>query len=237
MNDRGAKVLRDEGSAVIHEQAVHIPIDGVALEGDLVVPAHATGVVVFAHGSGSSRHSSRNRYVARVLQATGLATLLLDLLTSSEEREDAVTRLLRFNIELLAVRLEVATLWVGRQDDIAHLPVAYFGASTGAAAALKAAAAQARIVRAVVSRGGRPDLAGESLARVQAPTLLIVGGADQPVIELNRWALRQLKAAKQLTIVPHATHLFEEPGTLEAVASLANDWFAHHLIASDRPAL
>jgi len=220
-----------EPSAVSREQSVPIPIDGATLSGDLAVPSRPTGIVVFAHGSGSSRLSPRNRYVARVLHETGLATLLLDLLTPIEEQEDAASRLLRFNIALLAERLDDATDWVLQQRPVATLPLGYFGASTGAAAALKAAAARPGIVRAVVSRGGRPDLAAEALPRVQAPTMLIVGGADEGVIELNQRALRQLQAPRQLAIVPDATHLFEEPGALEAVARLASDWFARHLVA------
>ncbi len=226
-------MLHHESSVVIHEQPVQIPIDGITLHGDLAVPRPVSGTVVFAHGSGSSRHSPRNQYVARVLQESGFATLLLDLLTPLEEREDVVTRLLRFNIELLAVRLEAATDWVRRQRAVANLPVGYFGASTGAAAALQAAAALPGTVRAVVSRGGRPDLAAKALSRVHAPTLLIVGGADEGVIELNQRALRQLQAPKELTIVPNATHLFEEPGALEAVARLASDWFTRYLSAPE----
>jgi putative phosphoribosyl transferase len=170
--------------------------------------------------------------VASVLQERGFATLLLDLLTAVEEREDAVTHLLRFNIDLLAVRLEATTDWVRQRQAVAHLPVGYFGASTGAAAALVAAAALPGVVRAVVSRGGRPDLAAEALPLVQAPTLLIVGGADDGVLDLNQRALQRLQAPRQLTIVANATHLFEEPGALEAVASLAGDWFGLHLSAT-----
>jgi pimeloyl-ACP methyl ester carboxylesterase len=197
----------------------------VTLEGDLVIPGDATRVVLFAHGSGSSRHSSRNRYVARVLQEAGLATLLLDLLTADEEQIDMRTAHLRFDIGLLADRLVHATEWLNSHDASAQLAVSYFGASTGGGAALVAAAECPETVHAVVSRGGRPDLAGDSLPLVKAPTLLIVGGNDTPVIELNRRAMSQMKADTQLVIVPGATHLFEEPGALEEVARLARDWF------------
>jgi pimeloyl-ACP methyl ester carboxylesterase len=194
------------------------------------VPAEARGAVLFAHGSGSSRHSSRNRYVAGVLQRAGLATLLLDLLTVEEEEEDRYTGHLRFDIGLLAGRLVGATEWLRGRPEAAGLAVGYFGASTGAAAALCAAARLPDEVAAVVSRGGRPDLAGDNLGRVRAPTLLIVGGDDVPVIGLNRQALARLSAPeKDLVIVPGATHLFEEPGTLEEVARLAADWFGRHL--------
>lgn len=200
------------------------------LEGDLVAPAGARGVVLFAHGSGSSRHSPRNRYVAGVLQQSGLATLLIDLLTPEEEAIDARTAHLRFDIGLLAERLVGAINWLTLEPGTAALPIGCFGASTGAGAALVAAAVRPDDVAAVVSRGGRPDLAGEALGRVHAPTLLIVGGADVPVIRLNRQALEQLTAPeKELVIVPGATHLFEEPGTLEEVARLAADWFTRHL--------
>jgi dienelactone hydrolase len=186
--------------------------------------------VLFAHGSGSSRHSPRNRYVAGVLRAAGLATLLMDLLTPEEEAEDRYTGHLRFDIDLLAERLVAATDWLAQQPQTAGWPVGYFGASTGAGAALVAAARRPDAVGAVVSRGGRPDLAGAALARVKAPTLLIVGGRDEPVIALNQQALGRLGAAvKKLVIVPGATHLFEEPGALEEVARLASGWFTRHL--------
>jgi dienelactone hydrolase len=184
---------------------------------------------LFAHGSGSSRHSPRNRYVARVLNEAGLATLLLDLLTPDEEAVDLRTGHLRFNIELLAKRLLGAAEWLKRQPQTRQLAVGYFGASTGAAAALVAAAERPELTGAVVSRGGRPDMAGQALQRVQAPTLLIVGGNDFPVIELNRAAFAQLRCEKQLVIVPGATHLFEEPNALEKVARLARVWFETHL--------
>jgi putative phosphoribosyl transferase len=207
-------------------RAVRISADGVTLDGDLLVPAGATGIVVFAHGSGSSRFSTRNRMVAQTLNDAGMATLLLDLLTPEEELVDDRTRQLRFDIPLLAERLAAVTDWVGSHRGTADLAIALFGASTGAAAALIAAAMRPKGVAAVVSRGGRPDLAGDLLARVQSPTLLIVGGLDEQVIELNRAALARLRCEKQLVIVPGATHLFEEPGTLEQVAMLARDWFA-----------
>lgn len=199
------------------------------LEGTLDIPEHARGLVLFAHGSGSSRHSPRNRRVAETLIRASLATLLFDLLTKEEEREDARTGHLRFDIELLAARLRVATEWAAGHEHTGGLRVGYFGSSTGAAAALVAAAADDHDVGAVVSRGGRPDLAGEALPRVRAPTLLIVGGDDLGVIPLNEAALAQLRCEKQLAIVPGATHLFEEPGTLDHVAQLAASWFAGHL--------
>ncbi|MDE3112291.1 MAG: dienelactone hydrolase family protein [Chloroflexota bacterium] len=199
--------------------------------GDLVVPAGATGIVVFAHGSGSSRHSSRNRAVAATLRDTGLATLLFDLLTPSEERRDEVTAELRFDIPFLAARCRAVLAWAREQNDLAALRVGLFGASTGAAAAL-VAAAEERGVRAVVSRGGRPDLAGNALARVSAPTLLLVGGHDGTVLELNRAAFDRLAAAdKELIVVPGAGHLFEEPGALDAVAHHAATWFERWLAA------
>lgn len=204
--------------------------DGVALEADLRLPTTPpVGIVVFAHGSGSSRHSPRNRHVAAVLRHAGLATLLLDLLTADEERIDVRTRRYRFDIELLADRV-VATLdRVAGRPETASLPIGCFGASTGAAAALIAAAERPDTVRAVVSRGGRPDLAGDALARVRAPTLLVVGGADPVVIDLNRDAADRMGVTPRLEIVPGATHLFEEPGTLDRVAELASAWFVRHL--------
>jgi pimeloyl-ACP methyl ester carboxylesterase len=200
------------------------------LEGDLAVPANAPGIVVFAHGSGSSRRSSRNRFVAGELRQAGLGTLLFDLLTSREEAEERDTGHLRFDIGLLADRLIGVTGWLERQPGTEATPIAYFGASTGASAALVAAAHLPERIAAVVSRGGRPDLAGFALTRVQAPTLLIVGGQDVPVIELNQRALQSLAARdKHLVIVPCATHLFEEAGALEKVARLATEWFTRHL--------
>jgi dienelactone hydrolase len=213
------------------EHPVRVEAGSVALDGDLRVPAGATAVVLFAHGSGSSRYSPRNRYVASQLNEAGLATLLIDLLTPSEEALDTRTGRLRFDIRLLAERLIAATDWLARQPRTRDLRLGYFGASTGAAAALVAAAVRPRVVGAVVSRGGRPDLAGPALPRVQAPTLLIVGGADVPVIGLNHQAREQLRAETHLAVVPGATHLFEEPGALEEVARLAREWFAGRLAA------
>jgi putative phosphoribosyl transferase len=209
---------------------VHIPADHVKLEGNLVVPEAATGVILFAHGSGSSRHSPRNRYVAEVLQDAGFATLLMDLLTLDEEAVDARTAHLRFDIDLLARRLIAATDWLMQEASTRSLPIGYFGASTGAAAALVAAAERPEPVKAIVSRGGRPDLAGDALRRVKAPVLLIVGGDDVPVIALNQRALELLNVEKKLEIIPHAGHLFEEPGALAAVARLARQWFLDHLV-------
>ena len=215
------------------EAHVSVEAGGVTLEGDLVVPEEAGGVILFAHGSGSSRHSSRNHRVARTLQEAGLATLLVDLLTSEEEEVDRVTAHLRFDIPMLAGRLGGAIGWLQRHPATEALPIGLFGASTGAGAALIAAAERPEAIGAVVSRGGRPDLAGEALPRVQAPTLLIVGGRDYAVIEMNEEALAQLRTEteKRLEIVPGATHLFEEPGTLDEVARLAGDWFVRHLEA------
>ena len=207
------------------EQLVQIPIDSIKLEGSLALPKQAQGLVVFAHGSGSSRFSPRNNFVARVLREAGIGTLLMDLLT---EEEDAVYRT-RFNIDLLTERLLLATKWLQEQQRTKDLVYGYFGASTGAAAALKAAAAEGSKIGAVVSRGGRPDMAEEALAHVQSPTLFIVGGNDDVVIELNREAYVRLKGKKQLVIIPGATHLFEEPGTLEEVARLATEWFKQYL--------
>jgi dienelactone hydrolase len=215
-------------------RAVRIASGPASLDGDLTLPRDARAVVLFAHGSGSSRHSSRNRYVARELQRMGLGTLLMDLLTSEEEEVDARTAHLRFDIGLLARRLVDATAWLGADAETRGLSVGYFGASTGGGAALVAAANRPADVGAVVSRGGRPDLAGAALPRVQAPTLLIVGGRDEPVIGMNREALAQLRCEKRLEIVPGATHLFEEPGALEEVARLAAGWFARHLAGTAR---
>lgn len=212
---------------------VRVAAGPVTLEGNLAIPDGARGIVLFAHGSGSSRFSPRNRYVAGVIRQGGLATLLIDLLTEAEEAVDIRTRHLRFDIGLLAQRLIGATDWLRQQPDTRHLRIGYFGSSTGAGAALVAAAERPDAVGAVVSRGGRPDLAGAALGRVQAPTLLIVGGNDVPVIGMNRDALAQMRVAeKELTIVPGATHLFEEPGALEEVARLARRWFQRHLAPS-----
>ena len=210
---------------------VQIASGAATLAGELNVPASAQGVVLFAHGSGSSRHSQRNQFVARVIRAAGVGTLLFDLLTREEEAVDIYTRHLRFDIQLLAGRLVDATNWLKQSDELGRLRVGYFGASTGGGAALVAAAELGDEVGAVVSRGGRPDLAGEALPRVKAPTLLVVGGYDEPVIELNEEAYAQLRCEKELQIVPGATHLFEEPGTLEAVARRAAEWFQKHLQA------
>ncbi|MFP4148150.1 MAG: dienelactone hydrolase family protein [Nitriliruptoraceae bacterium] len=202
---------------------IRIPVDGEAIVGDLTVPGAPRGVVVFAHGSGSSRHSTRNQQVAQALVAGGFATVLLDLLTAREEEVDLRTRALRFDIGLLASRVVDAIDWVRGDEQLADLPIGLFGASTGAAAALVAATHRPEEVASVVSRGGRPDLAGEALGSVQAPTLLIVGGADLPVIGMNQEAMARMPGRVQLEIVPDATHLFEEPGALEQVASLAAD--------------
>jgi dienelactone hydrolase len=213
------------------EQLVRVPAGSVTLEGNLTLPEGSRAVVLFALGSGSSRHSPRNRYVARLLNEAKLSTLLIDLLTLDEEVIDARTAQLRFDIGLLAERLVAATNWLTQFPDTKHLRIGYFGASTGAAAALAAAALRKDVVGAVVSRGGRPDLAGAALMLVQAPTLLIVGENDGQVIRLNREALAQLRCEKQLMIVPGATHLFEEPGALDVVARLACDWFERHLVS------
>lgn len=211
------------------DEVVAVAAAGVALEGNLTVPAGSRGVVLFAHGSGSGRHSPRNRAVARALNRAGLATLLIDLLTPDEEAVDLETRHLRFDIGLLAARLVGTIDWLGRQAATRELPIGLFGASTGAGAALVAAAERPEAVAAVVSRGGRPDLAGPALAAVQAPTLLIVGGRDEPVIGLNETARARLHAPTELAIVPGATHLFEEPGALERVSDLAAAWFLRYL--------
>jgi dienelactone hydrolase len=201
----------------------------VELDGDLALPAEAAGVVLFAHGSGSSRHSPRNRQVAAALRQAGLATLLLDLLTTAEEELDRVTAELRFDVAMLAERLVAAVDWLLADAATAGLPVGAFGASTGAGAALVAAVERPGAVAAVVSRGGRPDLAGAALAQVRAPTLLVVGGNDPQVLDLNRAALARLPTSSRLEVVPGATHLFEEPGTLDQVARLAAAWFTRHL--------
>lgn len=216
------------------EQLVSVAADSVDLEGNLNVPPGATGLVLFAHGSGSSRHSPRNQYVAKALRQSGLGTLLIDLLTLREEREDSVTGRLRFDIELLARRVVGASDWLAQDPFTANLRIGYFGASTGAAAALAAAAERPEAVGAVVSRGGRPDLAIPVLPRVKAPTLLIVGGRDYEVIEMNREALGHLHTAKKMEIVPRATHLFEEEGALEEVARLAGEWFTRYLIPREQ---
>jgi pimeloyl-ACP methyl ester carboxylesterase len=213
------------------ERSVSVRAANVQVQGDLRIPSAAEGVVVFAHGSGSGRHSPRNQFVADALVSTGLATLLIDLLTEEEEIIDRRTAELRFDIPLLAERLGGVTDWLAGDPSTAGLPIGYFGASTGAAAALIAAAERPQLVRAIVSRGGRPDLAGPVLRRVGQPTLLIVGGEDDVVIHLNRQALQELGGIKQLVIIPGATHLFEESGALEHVAALASEWFRRYLKA------
>jgi putative phosphoribosyl transferase len=208
---------------------VQIPAGRAVLSGNLTIPENAMSLVLFAHGSGSSRHSPRNQFVARTLNRSGLGTLLLDLLTPEEEALDVYTREHRFNIGLLAERLVHATKWAREETQTRDLRIGYFGSSTGGAAALVAAAELPQDVSAVVSRGGRPDLAGDGLPKVQAPTLLIVGGNDDIVIELNEMARDQMRCEVRLEIIPGATHLFEEPGALEHVAKLASDWFSLHL--------
>ena len=210
-------------------RAVRIPIGETHLEGDLNIPPGAQGIVLFAHGSGSSRQSPRNQFVARIIRGFGNATLLFDLLTPAEEMEDRVTAEFRFDIHLLAQRLLAATFWVKNQFETRHLGAGYFGASTGGAAALVAAAELDSHIEAVVSRGGRPDLAGSALARVETPTLLIVGEKDEEVLHLNEGALEKLHCVRELKIIPGATHLFEEEGALEEVANLASEWFNCHL--------
>lgn len=219
-----------ERSADPSERAVQVPVDGVPLDGDLYVPDDARAVVAFAHGSGSSRHSPRNRQVAAGLQRAGFATLLMDLLTTEEEQIDRQAAELRFDIALLATRLTGAVDWLGEQPDTARLPIVTFGASTGAAAALITAAERTDRVGGVISRGGRPDLAGDALGRVRAPTLLIVGGEDRTVLELNEQAAGRMSAPVDVAVVPGAGHLFEEPGALHAVTDLANDALRRWLV-------
>ncbi len=214
---------------MIHLNEVRIPAGRATLDGNLTIVDEATALVLFVHGSGSSRHSPRNQFVARVLNNAGLATLLFDLLTPEEELSDSRTAELRFDIPLLAGRLLHATTWTREQEQIRTLPIGYFGSSTGGAAALVAAAESTQEVGAVVSRGGRPDLAGAALPKVQAPTLLVVGGEDDIVIELNEQARDHMRCKVKLEIIPGATHLFEEPGALEQVAKLASNWFVDHL--------
>jgi len=208
---------------------VHIPAGRAILAGNLSIPVNAAALALFAHGSGSSRHSPRNQFVARTLNDAGLATLLFDLLTPEEELVDMRTAELRFDIDLLADRLVHATIWATQQEQTRALRIGYFGSSTGGAAALVAAAGSPQEVGAVVSRGGRPDLASAALPKVQAPTLLIVGGRDDIVIELNEQARNQMRCEVKLEIIPGATHLFEEPGALEHVAKLASDWLIDHI--------
>jgi len=218
----GLPLMADEG-------LVHVAIGSVALDGNLLVPSGATGIVLFAHGSGSSRFSSRNRHVASTLREGHLGTLLIDLLTPREEARDDATAELRFDIGMLADRLVGTAEWIRAQPELRDMKLGLFGASTGGGAALVAAANRPRMIQAVVSRGGRPDLAGSALARVEAPTLLIVGGNDVPVIALNREAYDQMHCERRLEIVPGATHLFEEPGALDEVSRLAAEWCQRHL--------
>ena len=227
--EQGANFGRDTTRPKSAEEAVRLPAGKVSLEGDLSVPATAAGLVVFAHGSGSNRHSSRNRAVAAAFRQAGLGTLLFDLLSAEEEAVDARTLHLRFDITRLAERLACALDWIGHHPECRSLPLGLFGASTGAAAALVAAAQRPAVVGAVVSRGGRPDLAEDALPNVQAPTLLIVGGNDLEVLALNRRAKSELRCKTELAIVPGASHLFEEPGALDQVARLAGDWFLQEL--------
>jgi putative phosphoribosyl transferase len=218
-------MTKDRMGVAIQHVAVTIPVDSILLEGDLSIPTSASGAVLFAHGSGSSRHSPRNRCVADLLNENGLATLLMDLLTEHE-------RHLRFDIALLAKRLVAITQWLSEHPEMGGLKIGYFGASTGASAALVAGAQLPDAVQAVVSRGGRPDLASQALGHVKAPTLLIVGGADPVVLDLNQQALGLMHCEKLLKLVPSATHLFEEPGAIEKVAELARDWFVEKLRSS-----
>ena len=214
----------------VEEGLVYVNTGKLTLEGNLLLPDRATGVVMFAHGSGSSRFSSRNRYVADVLRQSGVGTLLIDLLTREEEAVDMRTAHLRFDIGLLADRLAGASAWLAKQSETSWMKLGLFGASTGGAAALVAAAREPERIHAVVSRGGRPDLAGPALPAVQAPTLLLVGGNDGPVIEMNRDAYDQMTCERRMIIIPGASHLFEEPGTLEEVARLAAEWFTRYLV-------
>jgi putative phosphoribosyl transferase len=219
-------------SIVLKERPVQITAGHTTIDGDLGRPDNATGLVVFAHGSGSSRFSQRNRAVAQALQARGFATLLVDLLTRDEEKVDNETREYRFDIERLGERVTAAVDWSAHDDAVRGLPIACYGASTGAAAALIAAAERPAVVRTVISRGGRPDLADEALPKVKAPTLMIVGELDEPVIDLNRQAMAAMTAPVQLLIIPGATHLFEEPGTLEQVTAATIEWLRTHLGSS-----
>ncbi len=221
--------MKKEEDSMPEELAVRIPTGSVTLDGDLTIPEGASSIVLFAHGTGSSRFSPRNRFVASCLHKAGIATLLMDLLTSDEEVEDEITARPRFNIPLLSERLVAATDWLAQQNRTSGLSMGYFGASTGAAAALVAASERPDIIKAIVSRGGRPDLAEDALSKVKAPTLLIVGEKDPVVIEMNRRALKQLNVIKELIIVAGATHLFPEKGALEEVAEHATKWFKAHL--------
>jgi putative phosphoribosyl transferase len=215
----------------MEQAAAAVPAGRVDLAADIVLPEHPKGLVLFAHGSGSGRNSPRNRHVAEILHRGSIGTVLIDLLTEAEDALDAKTRELRFNIGILGRRLTAVTDWIGNQPHLQHLGLGLFGSSTGAAAALVAAADRPNVVRAVVSRGGRGDLANASLLHVHAPTLFIVGGEDTVVLDLNRWAMTQLprQTAHKLEIIPDATHLFEEPGAMDQVAALARDWFREYL--------
>lgn len=217
------------------EQEIWLMTNSIKLKGNLVIPNQARGVVLFAHGSGSSRFSPRNLYVAQTLQQSGLATLLIDLLTTAEEKIDRQTRQLRFDIGLLAERLVDSTKWLLQNPTTKNLKIGYFGASTGSAAALLAATDYPDAVGAIVSRGGRPDLVGSALSRVKAPTLLIVGEKDFPAIEMNRKAFSHLQGNREMVIIPGATHLFEEAGAIDEVARLASQWFNRYLSLSDEP--
>lgn len=232
-NGKGIEMERSGHTGIARSRLEQIPSGRIMLEGELKVPGDATGVVLFAHGSGSSRHSPRNQFVARTIREAGVGTLLFDLLTQEEEAIDVTTRHLRFDIGLLATRLVDATNWIKREPDTSHLRVGYFGSSTGGGAALVAAAEVGDEIGAVVSRGGRPDLAGDALAKVKSPTLLIVGGLDSPVVQMNDNAYHQLTCEREIKIIPGATHLFEEPGTLEEVAHGAGEWFQRHLVPND----
>lgn len=220
-------IIESQADAV--NKSVRIPVGGVLLEGELRLPENAPGVVLFAHGSGSSRHSPRNQFVAGVIREASIGTLLFDLLTNDEERQDTAFGVLRFDIALLAKRLVGATRWIEKQPETSGLKVGYFGASTGGGAALVAAAELGVGIAAVVSRGGRPDLAGDALPKVKSPTLLVVGGYDEMVISLNDDAFAKLRCEKDFRIVLGATHLFEEPGTLEQVAQISANWFSKHM--------
>jgi len=223
------KSLRQPLHHSIKETTVQIPVGQVRLGGDMAIPDQAESIILFAHGSGSSRFSSRNKYVARRLQDEGLATLLFDLLTSDEERADSYNMQYRFDIDLLAERLSGATSWVKMQKETEKMAIGYFGASTGAAAALIAENHYQGTVKAIVSRGGRPDMAANALGLVRAPTLFIVGGEDGQVITLNQQAMEYVRTTKKIVIIPGATHLFEEPGALESVADLASHWFLQYM--------
>ncbi len=229
LHEQHDELSRDIVESHMESVPLQIPAGNAMLSGDLEIPENAAGLVLFAHGSGSSRFSRRNRAVAGILRNSGIATLLFDLLTPEEEAEDAYTGHLRFNIGLLSRRLAIVTQEMADDPRCRNFQIGYFGASTGGAAALRAAAALGATIHAVVSRGGRPDLAGDALSYVKAPTLLIVGERDEQVLRLNEQALEQLTCQKSLAVVPHATHLFEETGALEEVARLAADWFAKHL--------